>query len=465
MTDRNGWLSLSPAQTMILLSMKVVGDGVSHIPTMFRIRGDLDEAALARAISRIACRHEPLRTVFAEQDAQYMQRVCETSDTTSIEIRDETPSLSASDWIGSRSNVKVDLENGPPCRFSILRSAGNTRYLHGVFHHLAFDGASMQLFFSELEEFYREECGGQLAAVPKLSTTYSAYVADQLARFVGPMPERELKYWSRTMQSPPSMRTLQFREGHSQNEPRVNFASEHTPKPMRLSSLRTVEISEETTGDFERFSCAITGISSAFVAIASIFQILLAQYRSQTDVITETLFSGRYRKSLFPLIGNFVTGMRFLRCDFSKISTVRDAIGSMQRQVMSAMLHQELTTPHLIARVAELQAYGIENRYSRTLVDVRSESTCTLGDLEVEPLKTQQPSGWNSLSLTGVTDRAGQVKRILLSYDEDLFSNETIDETVRLLSALYSRFPESIDDSIELFFARAVSSARQPIGQ
>ena len=45
------------------------------MPTRLRLRGELDRAALVRALDRIVARHEALRTVFAETDGDPVQRI------------------------------------------------------------------------------------------------------------------------------------------------------------------------------------------------------------------------------------------------------------------------------------------------------------------------------------------------------------------------------------------------------
>nr|WP_231671770.1 condensation domain-containing protein [Ralstonia pseudosolanacearum] len=51
------------------------GSEAYHIPVGLRLKGELDEEALRRALDRIVARHEALRTRFEVQDGQAVQRV------------------------------------------------------------------------------------------------------------------------------------------------------------------------------------------------------------------------------------------------------------------------------------------------------------------------------------------------------------------------------------------------------
>ena len=72
--ERSERLPLSFAQQRLWFLAQM--EGVSqayHIPSGLRLKGDLDAAALRRALDRIVVRHEALRTVFAFVDEQPVQ--------------------------------------------------------------------------------------------------------------------------------------------------------------------------------------------------------------------------------------------------------------------------------------------------------------------------------------------------------------------------------------------------------
>ncbi|WP_328515116.1 condensation domain-containing protein [Ralstonia pseudosolanacearum] len=74
--DRSGPLPLSFAQQRLwFLAQMEGGSEAYHIPVGLRLKGELDEDALRRALDRIVARHEALRTRFEVQEGQAVQRV------------------------------------------------------------------------------------------------------------------------------------------------------------------------------------------------------------------------------------------------------------------------------------------------------------------------------------------------------------------------------------------------------
>ncbi|HEU0077021.1 MAG TPA: amino acid adenylation domain-containing protein, partial [Longimicrobiaceae bacterium] len=76
LVDRRADLPLSFAQQRLWFIDQLEGVGAAyHMPTRLRLRGELDRAALVRALDRIVARHEALRTTFAETDGDPVQRI------------------------------------------------------------------------------------------------------------------------------------------------------------------------------------------------------------------------------------------------------------------------------------------------------------------------------------------------------------------------------------------------------
>ncbi|MGC5877992.1 condensation domain-containing protein, partial [Ralstonia pseudosolanacearum] len=74
--DRGEALPLSFAQQRLwFLAQMEGGSEAYHIPVGLRLKGELDEEALRRALDRIVARHEALRTRFEVQEGQAVQLI------------------------------------------------------------------------------------------------------------------------------------------------------------------------------------------------------------------------------------------------------------------------------------------------------------------------------------------------------------------------------------------------------
>src|SRR5579859_3947480 len=75
-TSRDGNLPLSFAQQRVWFMGQIEGAGAAyHIPFGLHLKGDLNRAALRRALDRIVVRHEVLRTTFALLDGEPVQEI------------------------------------------------------------------------------------------------------------------------------------------------------------------------------------------------------------------------------------------------------------------------------------------------------------------------------------------------------------------------------------------------------
>ena len=74
--ERNGGLPLSYSQQRLwFIEQMEGGKGLYNVPCAVRLKGELNEAAMKRAMSEIVRRHEVLRTVFREERGEAVQVV------------------------------------------------------------------------------------------------------------------------------------------------------------------------------------------------------------------------------------------------------------------------------------------------------------------------------------------------------------------------------------------------------
>ena len=144
--QRSGRLPLSFAQQRLwFLAQMEGGSAAYHIPLGLHLKGDLNRAALRRALDRILVRHEVLRTTFAFLDGEPVQQIgaVEESSFPLIEhdlcghndVEAELAALRELEAVAS-----FDLETGPLIRGRLIRLAEDEHVLLVTMHHIVSDG-------------------------------------------------------------------------------------------------------------------------------------------------------------------------------------------------------------------------------------------------------------------------------------------------------------------------------------
>ena len=167
---------LSAAQLGVYLDvMKKPDSKLYNIPTWLAFDKSVSVDKLKDAISRIIMAHPSVNIHFETIDGQVMavknvntEPVIRVMDMTAEQFESLRPDYMAT----------FHLEKGPLYAFVIVRT-GISTWLYADFHHLIFDGYSLDLFFTEL----RTALSGE--AVEQRETDYSVFVREQQAFLSG----------------------------------------------------------------------------------------------------------------------------------------------------------------------------------------------------------------------------------------------------------------------------------------
>src|SRR5258708_293920 len=149
----------------------------------FRLVGDLDAAALRRALDRIVDRHEVLRTTFGQADGEPMQRIAPPGEGIAWA---EYDLLAQQDMVARRdelidreARLPFDLARGPLIRARLIREADVEHTLLLTMHHIVSDGWSMGVLTHELGVLYAAFAEGAPAPLPAFPIHYTDYAVWQ----------------------------------------------------------------------------------------------------------------------------------------------------------------------------------------------------------------------------------------------------------------------------------------------
>ncbi|MEU8686829.1 condensation domain-containing protein, partial [Streptomyces sp. NPDC048611] len=174
--ERPERLPLSFAQRRLWFLHQLEGPSATYnMPLALRLSGEVDREALRGALLDIVGRHEPLRTVFAEDDGQPYQCVLgadeadlgwELRTVSERELRGELDAAAA---------YAFDLAVEIPVRAWLFEVSDGTHVLLLLLHHIASDGGSMGPLARDVLAAYTARCQGEAPGWKPLPVQYADY--------------------------------------------------------------------------------------------------------------------------------------------------------------------------------------------------------------------------------------------------------------------------------------------------
>jgi amino acid adenylation domain-containing protein len=324
---RDGAIPLSFFQESLWFLDRLAPDvPVYHLPAAVRLRGPLDPAALAAALTGIAERHEVLRTVFATVDGHPCQVVLPPAPVPLPLV--ETGVEEAWRLAAAEALRPFDLERGPLLRALLVRCAPEDHLLVLVLHHAVADGWSVSLFLREIEALY----AGLPARLPELPVQYADYAVWQRQRLTGAVLAEQLSWWRERLADAPPMLDLPI------DRPRRAV-------PSFRGSSHPVQLPAD-------LSTALRGLArrqggTLFMALLAGFAALLHRYSGQDDLTIGAPFANRPRTELEPLIGFFVSSLP-LRASLADDPGGAELLARLRTETLGASEHRDLPVDRLI---------------------------------------------------------------------------------------------------------------------
>ena len=393
-----------------------------NVPGILRFEGELDPAALERALGEIVRRHEVLRTMCALVDGQPAQVVAEIPRFV-LPLEDLSASPDPEGEVRRRAvamhHRPFDLSAPPLLRAALYRLSARSHILNLVFHHIVIDGWSMRVLNRELTALYTAFLQGKASPLPELQLQYADYACWERGRRAEIEPQ--LRYWKRKLSG---VAPLQL----PIDRPRAGLSDFR-------GGMHSFELSASLTRALK--SLAVAEESTLFMVLLAGFNALLHRYTGQEDVVVGTPTAQRTRTELEDLIGFFANTL-VLRTGLHGELSFRDLLKRVRETCRGAYAHQEIAFDLL---VDELQperwanrnpifqvAFALQERFG----DERGE--LRLPDLVVTPVLLEADETRLDLELH-LTEIAGVVRGNAI-YSTALFEALTIEQMMTRLARL-----------------------------
>lgn len=348
--NRDGDLPLSFAQQRLwFLNRLEPGSAAYNISHNARIRGRLNVPALTQSINEIVRRHEVLRTTFAADQERPVQVIGKqlvlSPDVADLHALSESErEMQVRRLITAESHRPFDLGHGPLLRFALLQTRFDEWVLSLSIHHTVSDGWSSGVFIAELMKHYEAFCSGIPSPLPELQIQYGDFTLWQRQRLADDGVLSQLDYWKGQLSAPLAMLDLPGDRPRPAVRSEQGAALAFTLPLTLVERVRTLARREGAT---------------LFMALLAAFQLLLARYSGQTDVLVGTPVANRERTEIEPLIGNFVNTL-VMRADLSGNPSFVELLARVRQVSLGAYAHQELPFERLVSEM------HVERDLSRT---------------------------------------------------------------------------------------------------
>ena len=405
---------LSFAQEGLWFLHKLESDSSAYnICRLVRFKGELNVEALGWSLNRIIERHETLRTSFGtgEEPCQIisshapLQLVVE--DFSHVAHRER--GAAAVELAHAEAERPFDLRKAPLLRARLLKLAAGEHVLVLCVHHIVCDGWSVEVLFSELEQFYNSACTSVPAQVAELPIQYADYALWQRDWLQGEVLDEQLVYWRDQLSGAGAVLELPA----DRARPAVQSYRGGVEQRQLSSELsRRVQQLAQQQG------------ATLFMVLLAAFQTLLWRYTGQKEIVVGTPVANRQRLELEGLIG-FLVNMLALRGRISGDESFVELLAQVKETCLSGYAHQELPFEKLVKELQPERSLAHSPLF-QVLLTMQSAAR---KELNLHQLETQIEIIHNAASKCDLSLYVGHEPacglKLWLEYNAELFEPAT----------------------------------------
>jgi len=322
----DGPAPLSYAQRRLWFLDQLTPGGCEYLePCTVTFTGDLDLAALERAVSQLVARHPILRTRYLVGPDGDPVQVVDPPAAAPLVVEPGDPQRVLAEELATG----FDLATEPPVRMRLLRTAPDRHVLLLVLHHIATDDHSMRILRHDLGELYHGR------SLPSLPLRYADYARWQRAQLTGPALRGRLDFWRETLRG---------------LEP-VTLPADRPRPAVRDATGSSVHLRIPAALVERLVGVADSQGATAFMTYLAGFFATLARFTGRDDLAVGVPVAGRSRPELEPLVGFFVNTI-VLRADLGGRPDFVALLAAVRDRAVAAYAHDDLPFELLVADLA-----------------------------------------------------------------------------------------------------------------
>ncbi|MFD8827676.1 condensation domain-containing protein [Streptomyces sp. NPDC059605] len=319
----SGTLPLTAVQEAMWTAYRVAPHSASYNIVMpLLLRGHLDPAAMAEAVTAVGDRQELLRSVFTEQDGTPVRTAAERAlvrmEFEDLDGIDEQGLRQAAEQTGARP---FHLESGA-FRVVLLRRSDTEWALVTAAHHIVSDFTSRWLLVRDLLDAYAGISTGTAPAWRPIPGSYADHTAQELRHIASEAGRRGADRWRESVAGAPAAQLPLDR-------PR--------PAVRSLKGATVVRVLDPATAHGLDKAADDAGVTP-FAYLLGVFQALTHRWTGQDEFVLGVPATSRTGKAQRDVIGCFLNTMP-VRAEFDATSTFRGTAALAGERVMRGMVN------------------------------------------------------------------------------------------------------------------------------
>ncbi len=305
-----------------------------NITANYKIEGNIDINCFQKAWKTLIKRHESLRTIFILVEGKPYQKIIDYNKEFDVNIIDPAfDNVSLEEALHGNSNYIFNLNTGPLVRCLLICADKESMVLSMAFHHIVFDGWSMNIILNELVKLYEGFVNNKSKVLPELKIQYKDYSAWINKLLSGENFVSLKEYWLQKFSG-----TL----------PVLNIITDK-PRPKMKSfngDIFRFDLNRDTLNKIDEVKNETK--SSLFICLTAFVKLLLYKYTNQVDIILGSPVAGRNHELLENQVGFYINTLP-LRTLFDENQDFNELLSQVKNTVLEAFDHQAYPFDQLVS--------------------------------------------------------------------------------------------------------------------
>jgi amino acid adenylation domain-containing protein len=264
-----------------------------NIGIALEFNGQLETHLLTQALKIMISQHAALRTAISNladkpSAAVYPAIEFELPVVSLATVTNQPAALQV--MLTELRDQPFELNEPPLWRMRLIKLNSTKSVLVAIFHHIIMDGWSLSLFIKALLDGYQQLAQGQSARLKPVAYDYADYLAFQQQQLTEAKLAETLKHWRGQFTNIPEPLALPF------TKPRTASPADIQQVVIHLPDALTTQLK----------SAAQQHGVTLFAYFLSAYQVFLARYTNQQDIVVGVPFLGRDSHQMQETLGLFI---------------------------------------------------------------------------------------------------------------------------------------------------------------